>query len=37
MNVDVEILNKTLGNKIQQHIKKITHQYQVGVIPQLQE
>ena len=37
MNIDVEILNKTLGNQIQQHIKKTIHDYQVGVVPQLQE
>ena len=37
MNIDVEILNKTLENQIQQHIKKTIHDYQVGVIPQLQE
>lgn len=33
MSTDVKIFNKILVNRIQQHIKKIIHHNQVGLIP----
>ena len=36
ISVDTKILNKSLANRILQHIKKFIHHGQVGIIPRMQ-
>jgi abortive infection bacteriophage resistance protein len=36
MNIYAKILKKTMGNQIQQHIRKIIHHKQVSFIPGIQ-
>ena len=36
MNKDAKILNHILVNRIQEHIKKLIHHHQIGLIPAIE-
>lgn len=36
MNIDATNFNRILANRIQQHIKKLIHHHQVGIMPGMQ-
>jgi hypothetical protein len=36
MNIDAKVINKIIGNRIQEHIKIVIHHNKVGFIPGMQ-